>query len=105
MREVGVRVLREQLSRVLAEVEAGEAVLVTNHGEPIARIEPIRAAAPPDVRHLLATGRAMWDGRPLEPFEPVTLRPGPNVADILLAQRDDPHAPDDAVTDNAVPRE
>lgn len=87
MRRIGVRALRERLSRVLADVQAGETVLVINRGQPVARIEPLHAGAPDEVRRLLATGRAMWGGTPLEPLEPLAIAPGPPVADILLAQR------------------
>jgi len=37
---VGVRELRDTLSRQLAEVRAGHVVTVTDHGRPIARIVP-----------------------------------------------------------------
>jgi len=36
--KVGVRELRDNLSRYLARVEAGEAVVVTDHGRAIARL-------------------------------------------------------------------
>jgi prevent-host-death family protein len=39
--DVGVRELRDSLSRHLAEVRAGRTVTVTDHGRPIARIVPI----------------------------------------------------------------
>ena len=89
MREIGVRMLREQLSRVLAEVEAGESVVVTKAGQPVARIEPAYPSVPSDVQRLLASGRAHWDGHPLEPLDAMPPAPGPNVSDILLAQRGD----------------
>lgn len=38
---IGVRELRDTLSRQLAEVRAGHVVTVTDHGQPIARIVPI----------------------------------------------------------------
>lgn len=39
--DVGVRELRDNLSRHMAEVRAGRTVTVTDHGKPIARIVPI----------------------------------------------------------------
>jgi prevent-host-death family protein len=39
--DVGVRELRDSLSRHLAEVRAGRVVTVTDHGRPIARIVPV----------------------------------------------------------------
>ena len=38
---VGIRELRDGLSRHLAEVRAGRTVTVTDHGRPVARIVPI----------------------------------------------------------------
>lgn len=39
--DVGVRELRDGLSRHLAEVRSGRTVTVTDHGKPIARIVPV----------------------------------------------------------------
>ena len=89
MRHVGVRTLREHLSQVLADVEAGEVVVVTKAGQPMAKIGPVQPVAPPEVRRLLESGRATWGGQPLEPLEAVAIAPGPPVANILLDQRGD----------------
>lgn len=87
MQAVGVRELREHLSRVLADVQEGETVVVTKGGAPIARIEAIRKGVPAEVQRLLASGNVTWGGKPLEPHEPVAIGPGPTVADILVAMR------------------
>ncbi len=87
MQEIGVRALRERLSHVLGQVRAGESVIVTSNGEPIARIEPMRPDVPDDVRDLLDSGLATGSGEPWEDFEPVEIAPGPSLSDILLAQR------------------
>ncbi len=39
--DVGIRELRDSLSRHLAEVRSGHTVTVTDHGQPIARIVPV----------------------------------------------------------------
>lgn len=39
--EIGVRDLRDHLSRHLADVRSGRTVTVTDHGKPIARIVPV----------------------------------------------------------------
>lgn len=39
--QIGVRELRNTLSRQLAEVREGHTVTVTDHGRPIARIVPV----------------------------------------------------------------
>jgi prevent-host-death family protein len=39
--EIGIRELRDGLSKHLAEVRQGHTVTITDHGRPIARIVPI----------------------------------------------------------------
>lgn len=56
MKQVGVRELRDNLSAVLRRVTSGEAVEVTDHGHPIARIVPLRYRSRLD--QLVAEGRA-----------------------------------------------
>ncbi len=87
MRAVGVRELRKHLSKVLADVQEGETIVVMRRGAPIARIEPLREGVPPEVQRLLASANVTWGGLPLEPHEPVTISPGPDIADILVAMR------------------
>lgn len=52
---VGIRELRQQASAVLRRVVAGEAVEVTDHGHPIARIVPL---LPGVIDQLVLEGRA-----------------------------------------------
>ena len=44
MAEAGIRDLRDHLSRHLERVRAGEELLVTDRGRPIARLVPVEAA-------------------------------------------------------------
>ena len=55
MDSVGIRELRDGLSRYLAQVRAGRTVTVTDHGRPIARIVPVDEPSPLD--RLIAEGR------------------------------------------------
>lgn len=52
---VGIRELRQQASAVLKRVAGGEAIEVTDHGHPIARIVPLR---PGVLDQLVLEGRA-----------------------------------------------
>src|SRR5829696_9130933 len=45
MSEVGVRELRQNLSRYLDRVKAGEALVVTEHGREVARLVPLASNA------------------------------------------------------------
>ena len=52
---MGIRELRQQASAVLRRVAAGEPVVVTEYGHPIARIVPLKPSA---LEQLVAEGRA-----------------------------------------------
>lgn len=47
MKEVGVLEAKTHLSALIAEVGAGEEVVITRHGKPVARL-----VAPPDLRRI-----------------------------------------------------
>lgn len=53
--EIGIRELRDGLSRHLAEVRDGRTLTVTDHGRPFARIVPIDR--PTHLERLYAEGR------------------------------------------------
>ncbi|MFN2470761.1 MAG: type II toxin-antitoxin system Phd/YefM family antitoxin [Gaiellaceae bacterium] len=63
---VGIRELRENLRAVLERVKAGDAVVITERGRPVARLVPLPANDP--LERLIAEGRVR---RPLAPKEPV----------------------------------
>ena len=53
--EVGVRELKDNLSRYLARVKVGEEVVVTEHGRPVALLVP--RSRPDWLAELMAAGR------------------------------------------------
>lgn len=60
MTSIGVRELRRDASRWLARVQAGESILVTDRGRPIARMVPVeepRGYAAPTAEGRIAPGR------------------------------------------------
>jgi prevent-host-death family protein len=76
MTEVGVRELKSSLSQYLKRVRKGESIVVTDRGEPIARIIPV--GIPEGIAKLMAEGRVTWSGKPFRPPEKlVRPRPGP----------------------------
>jgi prevent-host-death family protein len=86
MESVGVRDLKASLSRYLRLVKEGETVVVTERGEPIARIVPM--AIPERLARLMAEGRVSWSGRPfVPPREPFRLKPGPPLSDYVAEDR------------------
>ncbi|MPZ25361.1 MAG: type II toxin-antitoxin system prevent-host-death family antitoxin [Micromonosporaceae bacterium] len=82
--DVGVRELRDSLSRYLAEVRSGRVVTVTDHGRPIARIVPVDR--PTRLETLRAEGRVQAArARKRPPPEPV--RSSGIVSDLVSEQR------------------
>lgn len=86
---VGVRELRQNLSVYLRRVQAGEALQVTDHGRPVANLEPIRAPALTGLARLEADGLiapATVDHRTIG--MPPTI-PGRPLSEILQEMRDE----------------
>jgi prevent-host-death family protein len=84
---IGVRELRQNASRYLAMVKAGETVEVTERGELIAVLAPPSPAATARER-LIAEGRLIPAAGPRFLPEPVTPPPGaPSTAEALDEQR------------------
>jgi prevent-host-death family protein len=82
--EVGVRELRDGLSRHLAEVRSGRTITVTDHGRPIARIVP--TGRPTRLEQLVAEGRVTRATRPKRPA-PKPLKAKGTVSDLIAEQR------------------
>ncbi len=79
---VGVRELRDGLSRYLGAVKAGDEIVVTEHGRPIARITPVDTSV---YRRLVAEGRVLLpeQANESEPLRPrVQARHG-SVSDLI----------------------
>lgn len=51
---VGIRELKNSISRIIERVEAGEPITVTRRGKPVARI--VSATVPPGLAALIANG-------------------------------------------------
>lgn len=58
MKNVAVSQLKATLSRQLAMVKAGEEIIVTEHGRPVARLTPLAGRASSPSPSLLALERA-----------------------------------------------
>lgn len=81
---VGVRELRDNLSRHLAQVRSGHTVTVTDHGRPIARIVPVER--PTNLELLRAQGRITPASRPKGPL-PELVQSDRSVSDLIDDQR------------------
>lgn len=84
MTEVGIRELRDGLSRHLASVRNGRTITVTDHGRPVARIVPV--GVPTRLEQLIAEGKvvpAQGDPRSLPP----PIKTAGIVSDLVAEQR------------------
>jgi prevent-host-death family protein len=82
--EVGIKELRDGLSRHLSEVRAGGTVTITDHGRPIARIVPVDR--PNRLEQLIAEGRVTKASRRKRPA-PRPLPTSGAVCDLVDDQR------------------
>ena len=86
MLTMGVRELKDGLSRALRQVEQGETVEVTDHGRPIARIVK---AWPSRAQQMVADGRLLppeAEGDLLDLWPPPPLEPGERPGSEILAE-------------------
>ncbi len=81
---VGVRQLRDGLSRHLAEVRSGHMITVTDHGRPIARKVP--AGRLTRLEKLVIEGKVTPAKRPKQ-AAPKALKTNGTVSDLIAEQR------------------
>jgi prevent-host-death family protein len=62
MREVGIKQLKRDASAIVDAVEAGETIVITRRGLPVARMGPV--AAPARVQRLVEQGLMSWPQGP-----------------------------------------
>ncbi|HET6294989.1 MAG TPA: type II toxin-antitoxin system prevent-host-death family antitoxin [Kribbella sp.] len=82
--DVGIRELRDGLSRHLADVRAGGTITITDHGRPIARIVPVEV--PTALERLIADGRVTPATR-RKRAAPEPIKTAGPVSDLIDEQR------------------
>jgi prevent-host-death family protein len=84
--DVGIRELRDGLSRYLARVREGGTITITDHGKPIARIVPVGRLT--TYEQMKLDGRITPAQRPKGPApEPIELAGGGTVSEFIAEQR------------------
>jgi prevent-host-death family protein len=81
---IGIKELRDGLSRHLADVRAGATVTITDHGHPIARIVPVDR--PSRLEQLIDEGRVTRAARRKRPATEPAAGEG-TVSDLVAEQR------------------
>ena len=84
--EVGVRDLRDHLSRWLGQVKNGRDLVITEHGRPVARLTS--ASGGSKLAAMIAAGAVTPASAPAEPADAYPRpRPSKSVADLVAEQR------------------
>jgi prevent-host-death family protein len=88
---VGVRELRQNLSVYLDRVKTGESLEVTERGQPVARLEPLRPSGRSGYERLVAEGQIRQGrGDVIELGPPLARQPGERpLSEVLAEQRDE----------------
>ncbi|MGX5773050.1 type II toxin-antitoxin system Phd/YefM family antitoxin [Microbacterium ureisolvens] len=81
---IGIRELRDGLSRHLADVREGGEIIVTDHGKPIARIVPFGSES--GLEKLVREGIARRPTSPRRPL-PEPIKANGTVSDLLEESR------------------
>jgi len=83
---VGIRELKDKVSTIIDRVEDGEAITVTKHGRPVARI--VSTTTPPHLAALVADGTVRPSEGPRYLPKPAKLRgSGKSAADYVSEGR------------------
>jgi prevent-host-death family protein len=82
--DVGIRELRDGLSRHLATVREGHTITVTDHGRPVARIIPVDV--PTKLEQLVAEGKVTPANR-RKGERPRPIKSAGTVSDLVDQQR------------------
>lgn len=94
--EISIRELKNQLSKYLRKVAAGDEVVITSHNRPVARLTRVQAVSEekPTRQELLRRLKTMpgvyiaKGGKPKGARRPIRIRPGEKtLADIVLEER------------------
>ena len=83
MREVGIRALKQNASAVVAAAAAGDVVVITDRGRPVAQLSALPSTG---LSRLLESGRARPARRRLADLPPAVAPP--SLSEELAAMRD-----------------
>ena len=82
--DIGVRDLRDHLSRHLTKVREGHTITVTDHGRPVARIVPV--GAPTKLEQMIAEGK-VTPAKRRKSSRPAPIATAGTVSDLIEQQR------------------
>jgi prevent-host-death family protein len=87
--KVGIRELKENLSKYMAKVKGGQSIVITEHGKPVGRIIPEGQSLEERVDALVQAGVIAWNGKKLKRIKPLAVnRSDKLVSDIVVEMRE-----------------
>ena len=88
-KRIGIRELKATLSECVREVKAGKTIVVTDHGQPVARIIPEELSLRERIEALRKSGAVAWSGRRLGPAKPAgKVRGTKTIAELVVENRE-----------------
>ena len=84
MKEVGIRALKQNASAVVADAVAGETVVITDRGRPVAQLTEVPLT---NLQRMVAAGRARPARRSIASL--AAPERGPDLSGALAVDRDD----------------
>lgn len=88
MEKVGVRELKNKLSKYLKYVKNGKSLIITERNKSIALLEPIRNDLLKDAYLMVSEGSAAWNGeKPYGSSNPLKMKEGEMVSDKISEDR------------------
>lgn len=86
---VGIRELKARLSSYVRQAKSGASVIITDRGEPVARLVPMGRSLEDRMEDLVEAGLITWNGKSLARIAPAAHTHGQrSVADLLLEDRE-----------------
>jgi prevent-host-death family protein len=86
---IGIRELKGQLSSHIKEVREGATLVITDRGQPVARLVPVATGLAEKVQSMLDSGIASWSGqKPSSDLPRVPVRGPKTLAELLLEDRE-----------------
>lgn len=85
----GILDFKARLSSYVQQAKAGSVVVISERGQPVARLVPIRPTVEQRMEERGEAGLLDWNGQLLEPLVPeATARGGKTIAEPLLEDRE-----------------
>lgn len=89
MTMVGITELKKEFSKYIQRLKAGETILVTRYGKPVARIIPRPDSIHGKLQAVVDNGLADWSGMTVKPGKPIAANPcNQQISDLISLDRE-----------------